>query len=129
MAFWIFMLIMAVLCPLTMICFGSYFAKTAPKNINMIFGYRTVMSMKNKDTWKFAHNHCGKLWRIIGWITLAVSVIAMLFVLGKNIETTAIAGGIIVIVQVLILVASIIPTEIALNKNFDADGNRKIITK
>ena len=59
MGFWIFMLIMDLLLPFTMIGFGRYFMKKAPKEINSVFGYRTSMSMKNKDTWKFAHKYCG----------------------------------------------------------------------
>ena len=55
MAFWVFMLIMGLLIPLTMVGFGKLFLTRAPKNINMVFGYRTVMSMKNRDTWEFAH--------------------------------------------------------------------------
>ena len=35
--------------------------KKAPKEINSVFGYRTSMSMKNKDTWEFAHKYCGKV--------------------------------------------------------------------
>ena len=62
MGFWIFMLIMDLLLPFTMIGFGRYFMKKAPKEINSVFGYRTSMSMKNKDTWEFAHKYCGKVW-------------------------------------------------------------------
>ena len=58
MEFWIFMLIMDLLLPFTMIGFGRYFMKKAPKEINSVFGYRTSMSMKNKDTWEFAHKYC-----------------------------------------------------------------------
>ena len=53
MGFWIFMLIMDLLLPFTMIGFGRYFMKKAPKEINSVFGYRTSMSMKNKDTCRF----------------------------------------------------------------------------
>lgn len=41
MVFWIFMLIMELLMPLTMIGFGRYFSNGAPKEINSVFGYRT----------------------------------------------------------------------------------------
>lgn len=51
MGFWFFMLIMDLLIPFTMIGFGKCFLKKAPDNINSVFGYRTSMSMKNKDTW------------------------------------------------------------------------------
>ena len=65
-AFWVFMLIMDLLLPFTMIGFGKYFMTKGPKEINSAFGYRTSMSMKNHDTWEFAHKYCGKLWYIAG---------------------------------------------------------------
>ena len=70
MGFWIFMLIMDLLIPFTMIGFGYLFLKRTPKNINVLFGYRTTMSMKNRDTWEFAHRYCGKLWYMWGGILL-----------------------------------------------------------
>lgn len=82
MGFWIYMLIIDLLLPFTMIGFGKYFLKTAPKNINTVFGYRTSKSMKNKDTWIFAHKYCGKIWFISGLIMLPLSVIVMMFVFG-----------------------------------------------
>ena len=46
MGFWIFMLVMILLIPITMIGFGKLFLKQAPGEINAVFGYRTTMSMK-----------------------------------------------------------------------------------
>jgi len=51
MGFWVFMMFMDLLIPFTMLGFGKYFIKNAPKEINMVFGYRTTRSMRNKDTW------------------------------------------------------------------------------
>ena len=62
MGFWIFMFAVNLLIPLVMVIFGAIFIKTAPKKINFLFGYRTERSMKNEDTWKFAHTYLGKLW-------------------------------------------------------------------
>ena len=59
MGFWIFMLIMDLLTPAIMIGFGRGFMKHPPKTINMVYGYRTSMSMKNKETWDFAHTGKG----------------------------------------------------------------------
>lgn len=125
MGFWIFMLVCNLLIPLTMIGFGSYFVKHAPKNINMLFGYRTTMSMKNSETWEFAHRHCGTIWRATGWILLAVSFVAMLFLFGRDKNTVGAYGGIICFLQLIPLIAAIIPTEIALKKTFDENGNRR----
>ncbi len=125
MTFWFFMLIMALLIPLTMICIGKYFSTKAPAKINYVFGYRTPMSMKNKDTWKFAHNYCGKLWQTIGLILLPFSAVAMFFVINKDPYTVSIFGCILVSIQLFLLIGPIIPTEKALRKNFDKNGTRK----
>lgn len=64
MGFWIFMLAMDLILPLSMVFLGRYFVRHAPGNINMLFGYRTARSMKNQDTWQFAHilESCGTKW-------------------------------------------------------------------
>lgn len=125
MGFWIFMFIMNLLIPITMIGFGSCFKKQAPKEINMVFGYRTKMSMKNKDTWKFAHYYCGTLWWMSGWIALLISIVSMVFVFNKSTDTVGIVGGIVCGIQLVLMISSIFPTEIALKKNFDENGNRR----
>ena len=125
MGFWLFMLIMDLLIPAIMIGFGKCFMKKAPKTINGVFGYRTSMSMKNMDTWKFAHAYCGKIWHACGMIMLPVTVLSFLLMAGKDSDYVGTAGGIICGVQLIPLIASIIPTEIALRKKFDKEGNRK----
>lgn len=125
MGFWIFMLIMDLLIPFTMIGFGYFFLKKAPKNINTLFGYRTTMSMKNKDTWEFAHKYCGKLWYVWGMILLFLTVIPMLWVLGKSEDMIGTIGGILCGIQMIPLIGCIFPTEHALKRHFDANGNRR----
>ena len=68
MEFWIFMLIMDLLLPFTMIGFGKYFMKKAPKEINSVFGYRTSMSMKNKDTGNLLINIAVKSGMSVEWL-------------------------------------------------------------
>lgn len=46
MGFWIFMCVTVLLIPFLMISFGGLFSRSAPKEINSAFGYRTSMSMK-----------------------------------------------------------------------------------
>ena len=125
MGFWIFMLIMNLLMPLIMIVFGYVFLKGAPKTISHLYGYRTTMSMKNRDTWEFAHSHCGKLWRRIGWVLLVISVAVMLAVMGKAAEIVGLVGCALCVVQVIVIIASIFPTERALKKTFYPDGSRR----
>lgn len=123
--FWIFMLLIDLLVPLTMIGLGRLFLTKAPKNINAVFGYRTTMSMKNNDTWEFAHKFCGKLWVKCGLVLIPISVIPLIFVLNKSIDTIAYVGLIISFIQLVPLVGSILPTEAALKKTFDQNGHRR----
>ncbi|MCI8304218.1 MAG: SdpI family protein [Lawsonibacter sp.] len=126
MCFWIFMLIMDLLVPCAMIGFGKLFLNKAPQDINYTFGYRTTMSMKNRDTWQFAHKYCGRLWFVGGLILCPISIIPLLCVLGREIERVAAVGTVICFAQIVPLVGSIIPTEIALRRTFDKNGKRKI---
>ena len=124
-AFWIFMIIMVMLIPATMLGFGILFTKKAPNNINLVFGYRTTRSMKNKNTWNFAHKYIGRLWKILALIMLPLSVTVMLFVVGSDANTIGMVGGIIVMIQLILMAAAIFPTERALKKNFDEFGRKR----
>ncbi len=125
MGFWIFMLIMDLLIPLTMLGFGKLFMKMAPKTINYAFGYRTNRSMKNQDTWEFAHHYCGKIWFWCGLVMTPLTIVAMLFVIGGSEDLVGTVGGWICSIQLVPMIGSILPTELALRKNFDKDGRRK----
>lgn len=57
---------------------------------------------------------------------LAISIIVMLLVLGKGKESTMVVGGVLCSLQCIWFVATIIPVEKALRKNFDKNGNRKL---
>ena len=52
-------------------------------------------------------------------------MIAMAIVFEKGTETVGTVGGIIAMIQMIPLVGAMIPTEIALKKNFDENGRRK----
>ncbi len=125
MGFWIFMFLMDLLIPLTMVVLGKRFMSNPPKKINAVFGYRTAMSMKNNETWKFAHKYCGKLWFLCGLALLPISIIPMLFVFNKGSDVIGVAGGIICMIQLFALIGSIFPTETALRKTFDENGIRR----
>lgn len=126
MGFWLFMLAMGLLFPAIMIMFGAVFAKTAPKKINYIFGYRTDMSMKNRDTWEFAHKYIGKLWFRLGLLLIPITMIPMLFVIGRTENIVGAVGLVVSFINTVALIVPIFFTEKALNRNFDKDGNRKV---
>lgn len=125
MGFWIFMLLSNLLIPFLMIVLGRWMWKSPPKNINDLLGYRTNMSRKNQDTWKFAHDYCGRLWWRAGWIMLPLSVVLMLLVLGKSTDTIGGWGGALCLIQCVVLIGCIFPVEKDLKKHFDSEGNRR----
>ena len=125
MGFRIFMLIMVLLIPLTMIFFGWLLFRRTPKEINYVYGYRTKTSMRNEETWKFANQYLGKQWYRCGLLSAPLSVIAIAIVLGKGTETVGTIGGMITMIQMIPLVGAIIPTEIALKNNFDENGRKR----
>jgi len=125
MGFWFFMLAMGLLFPTIMILFGTMFMKSAPKKINYIFGYRTDMSMKNRDTWEFAHKYIGRLWLRLGGLLIPITVIPLLFVIGKFESVVGTVGLIVSFINTVILIVPIFFTEKALNRAFNKNGNRK----
>lgn len=125
MWFWWFMFVCNLLIPVILIIAGRMMWKHCPKKINTVYGYRTKRSMKNMDTWRFAHNYCGKLWWKIGWFSLFPSVVVQIPFFERSKDVIGIVGGIICMIQVVILIASIFPTEAALKKTFNDDGTRR----
>ena len=114
-----------LLIPVVVIVTGIIMWKHYPKNINGLVGYRTTLSMKNMDTWKFAHDYCGKLWLKIGWVMLIPSALIHIPLYHSDKNTIGFAGLILVTIQCFIMVGSIYPTEKALKKYFNDDGTRR----
>ena len=125
MGFWFYMLLSNLLIPAIMIGFGLMFIKRPPKTVNSLFGSRTTRSMKNQDTWAFAHQYCGRLWFRWGLVLLPATLVVMLLLLGRSEVTVGSLGGVFCLVQTVPLVGSIFPTEAALKRTFDKDGNRR----
>ena len=123
MGFWIYMLIMDLLIPTVMVLFGRAFLKKAPKEINYVFGYRTSRSMKNRDTWEFAHRYCGKIWFICGLVLIPIVAGIMLCFIGADTKTVGYVGASMLVFPLLLIILSVILTERALKNTFDKSGN------
>lgn len=125
-AIWVFMVISLLIIPISMLCFGSMFVKTAPKEINSFFGYRTNRSMKNRETWEFAHKYCGRIWRTFGRLMIPLSVLFMIPVFGKSDNSVGILSTVILVFDVAFLMVSVAMTESALKRTFDENGNMRL---
>lgn len=121
----IFILVSNLIIPVIMLLIGMKFKRHGPKDINNIYGYRTSMSMKNKETWEFAHQYCGRLWVKSGIIMFIISIIVSMLAFMSVDEVQGIIVVILVTIQTIVLIISIFPVEKALKKNFDENGNRR----
>lgn len=124
MGFWLYCTAMCLLIPAVMLYFGQRFLKKPPKNINGLYGYRTSRSMKNQQTWDFAHQVCGKFWFRTGAVMLPLSLLAMLPALGRDMEVVGLWCIPVVGVQLVVMIATIFPVEKALKRKFDKYGRR-----
>ena len=120
-----FWLLCDLFIPFIMIIVGRMTSKHYPKNINSLIGYRTTRSMKNMDTWKFAHEYCGKLWWKLGLIMIILSALIYIPLYQSDNNVIGIAGVVLITIQCIILIVSIYPTEKALEEHFNDDGTRK----
>mgnify|MGYP001212036959 FL=1 len=125
MAFGIAMFFSNLFVPAVMIIAGYMMYKYPPTSIHGLIGYRTKRSKMNMDTWKFAHNYCGKLWLKLGTLVLVLTILVQIPLFKAGEDTIDKVALIISIVQVIIIIGSIYPVENALMKNFDENGKRR----
>lgn len=124
----IFQFACSLLLPLAFIGLGQQFTKNPPETIDPMRGYRTVMSMKNQDTWAFAQAYYGRTCYKIGWAALAVTVPAQVWLMrwpAGSIEGGIRQVGFILLEAVAVCIAVYAPVERALKKTFDKAGNRR----
>lgn len=90
------------------------FKQFPPKKINSFYGYRTNASMKNNKTWKFANNYAAMWMSRFSLMLCILSLIVWGFTYSFT-TTEMIMAPLLVIV----LVATIVRTEMALVKYAD----------
>lgn len=82
------------------------------------------MSMKNEETWEFAHKLCGKICKKVGIIIAFPSLLLTLISFQMNDDMQGVICLVIITLQTIVLICSIFPVEKALKKNFDSNGYR-----
>ena len=83
------------------------------------------MSMANIDTWNYAHLYIGRLWIKFGIIELILCIFAAVICILLDDGKTDLISLILIIIQCILLVATIIITERKLKMVFDENGNRR----
>ena len=125
MGFFIFLFVVNLFLPVIMLIFGVIFEKHPPKSVNGAYGYRTTRSMKNQETWDFAHKLFGEIWKKAGTVLsiITISVTIASYPLGE--DGIGIVSLVLVHIQLVVLLLCIYPVEKALKKNFDENGKRR----
>ena len=98
MALWTFLLLCELLCPAAMILFGR--------------GLITYSQEGHSES--PLHIRCGKLWRRVGWIMLAVTLLVQLLLLGRGTVEIGVWSGVLIGFQLLTLLISVLPAKRAL---------------
>ena len=114
---WSIIVICNLICSILMICFGVRLLRYRPK-LNGICGLRIKRAMVNDETWNFANEYCGRLWRNFGWIMFLVIVIVMPFVINLSEFVIKIVGLLIGILQCVVFFSTIKMVNKALDKEF-----------
>ncbi len=121
----IFFLIILLLMPFIMIGFGLLWKLNPPKKINDLYGYRTSWSKKSQKTWDFAHGYFGKAWLYTGVPLGIITILLLAAFRNYNVDDLGLIVIIITLFQLIVMCIPIAPTEIALRKKFDKNGNEK----
>ena len=116
------LMITIFLLPLVMVICGMSYTKRGPMRITRLQGYRSKMSMKNRETWDFAHKNLGDLWFKLGAPLLAVTSVVSLLVFRETTEQITTWCCVIFVIQLVIMVLPVAYTEKALKENFDENG-------
>lgn len=95
------------------------FMKYPPKNINSLYGYRTIRSMKNQDVWKTANTISVKY---LFQASLATTIFQAFGIASANKDTDYILYAYTFLI--ISIGASIWITEARLNQLFDKQGKR-----
>lgn len=91
-----------------------------PAKVNSLYGYRTLMSMKNQDTWREGNRFSSRLMAGIGFGDLFIGILMTFVDHGSGVGM--ISGILIIVVSAFLVV---IITEQHLKKIFDNEGKRR----
>ena len=120
-------LISVAFIPLLLIVIGKIFEKYPSKEPNIAIGFRTKLSMMNKETWDYAQRLFPKVWISLGRIMLPLSLIILFLLYSEDKDYTGNLVLILILVQVVLMLGSILYVNLKLKAAFNSDGSRKEI--
>lgn len=121
MGFWIFMFIITLLEPLSLLLI--WYICPRLKKINNSSGYRTPRSIKNQKSWNFAQKKCSKYSFMMFFPSVILPIIVMPFFINKQIDEISWVGLGISLIQMISYLVIFILTERDL-KNMSDNRNK-----
>ena len=115
-----FQSILTMLTPLAMLAVGLRWRVHLPSRTGGGLAYRTALSARNEDTWRFAHAHLAKLWVRLGLALTVVSAGAIYF--GRSLMGSLFLW--LIGIQMIFLCLSAFLVDGLLKANFHEDGSR-----
>lgn len=107
-----------------MIVMGILWMNFPPKSRDVKIGYKSPMSKKNDNTWRFAHAYISKVWLWIGMFLFVSRTIFTKFFNKANQRF-----GLILLIEIIVMILTIVVTEVALIRKFDREGKEKFDKK
>ena len=110
-------LVLTMLSPALLFLTGLFWRIRPPGEDSKV-AYRTALSTRSPETWRFAHRHCAKLWLRLG-ILLGILTAVLMTVFRAHYQSfwLWLIGG-----QMLFLCLSIFFLDLLLKNCFDEDG-------
>lgn len=103
--------------PCIMLFLGLRWLSHPPANKNAFFAFRSDLSLRSEETWRYAHHYIGKTWVRSGLILLVVTAAAMWF--GRKYYEMFLLW--LIVFQGVLFAFSLFPVDGALLREFGSD--------
>lgn len=122
MTVWRILSFLILLTPVLTLILGLICWRYPPKGPTWALGYRSRRARASREAWQFAQNVAGQIWLCLGLTLTAVFAIVCICLRNRGVETLCQAALICIIVEDLLVFASMVPTEVLLTRRFDRLG-------
>ena len=94
-----------------------------PARYGSSFGYRTLRSLRSRESWAFAQRLQARTYTVLGIVLAAVAAAVMLVFRSAEPERLNAARNVLLIFDMAALLLTYIPIERQLKRHFDGNGN------
>ena len=120
--YWVYMVVLDLIPPFIMIILGKLMKK-ASKSMRTKIAFRTKMSKKNRNTWRYAHNFCGNFLFNMGGVLMVMALNILILVAERDNLSIGIIAKTMCLLESVAIAIPFAATELALKIKFDSNGN------